>query len=145
MSCSFSGTFSQQQETTCWTWWGVSAHCALSRDATLRQHSSIVPQRLQSHLKYLFDWLGLPTSQTSQPHHLEPAYPSLPTSSRRRKIRWSLDHNYLIISDGSGEADNEEEAHGGCFQPDIQETGVLTVNGWLWYKENIISKEKPAL
>ena len=86
-------------------------------------------------------WSGLPTSQTSQPHHLEPAYPSLPTSSRPRRIRWSLDHNYLIISDGSGEAVNEEEVHGRCFQPDIQETGVLTVNGWLWYKENIISKE----
>ena len=93
----FPGTFSQLQETTCWTWWEVSVHCVPLRDATLRQHSSIVPQRLQSHLKYLFDWPGLPTSQTSQPHHLEPACPSPPTSSRPRKIRWSLDHTWYCL------------------------------------------------
>ena len=37
-----------------------------------------------------------------------------------------MDQDYLIISDGSGEAVNEEEAHGGGFQSDIQETGVLS-------------------
>ena len=49
-----------------------------------------------------------------------------------------------VISDEQlGEAIDEEEADGGSFQPDLEETGVLAVNigQLMWYKENSISRE----
>ena len=157
MSCLLPGTFSQQPVTTCWTWWGISAPSARSRDVMLPQHSSNV---LQLYLNWVYICLARSAYFSNKPAPSSGASLPLPSNIKQTKkdqvIVWLCLFHYLwwtdlfiflcnISDEQLGEAIDEAEADGGGFQPDLEETGVLAVNigQIMWYKENSISR-KPA-